>query len=416
MNSLTFIHCADLHIDRPFKGLQSSLPDSLYNLVKKGSAISFTRIVDEAIKREVDFVVISGDLFDAEKRRIQGQLHVRNELNRLHEAKIPAYIIHGNHDPLHEQIQSLNMPENVHVFPPESDVFVYERGDGVRAYMYGFSYQSRSFTDDPLVYYKKVEDLNGYHIALLHGQERTQTGHDPYASFDLSALYSLNMDYWALGHIHKRQELSTSPPVVYPGNIQGGHRNEQGEKGAYAVALSRDDAELHFIETAPVVWETCYVPIDDLTTVEAWIDRCQQMLKPFVDAEKTYIVTVIAHGRGDLHRELVDEHGRQSLREALNEAYDEDEPSIWIDRIETQTGLHIDRESLREGDDFAADIVRLNDERLTNLDQVDELYRPLYQHRLGRKYVSTFTNEEKREILQQAEQLILSALYEEGRS
>ena len=52
-------------------------------------------------------------------------------------------------------------------------------------------------------------------------------------------------DYWALGHIHLRQQLHEEPPIVYPGNIQGRHRNEQGLKGFYEVELSKRSASLN---------------------------------------------------------------------------------------------------------------------------------------------------------------------------
>jgi hypothetical protein len=43
--------------------------------------------------------------------------------------------------------------------------------------------------------------------------------------------------YWALGHIHLRAEVCCDPWIVFPGNLQGRHINEQGEKGATIITV-----------------------------------------------------------------------------------------------------------------------------------------------------------------------------------
>ncbi len=48
--------------------------------------------------------------------------------------------------------------------------------------------------------------------------------------FACKKLAKKGFDYWALGHIHKRQLLAESPSIYYPGNIQGRNRKESGEK------------------------------------------------------------------------------------------------------------------------------------------------------------------------------------------
>ncbi|MEZ6149369.1 MAG: hypothetical protein R3C09_04535 [Pirellulaceae bacterium] len=47
-------------------------------------------------------------------------------------------------------------------------------------------------------------------------------------------------DYWALGHIHKREVLCQEPFVAFSGNIQGRHIRESGPKGCYVVTVHDD--------------------------------------------------------------------------------------------------------------------------------------------------------------------------------
>ena len=85
-----------------------------------------------------------------------------------------------------------------------------------------------------------AEDQDAFHIGMLHGSLAGDETHAVYAPFTKSELLAKQYDYWALGHIHLRQQLHEEPPIVYPGNIQGRHRNERGEKGFYEVSLTKN--------------------------------------------------------------------------------------------------------------------------------------------------------------------------------
>ncbi|MDU1728568.1 MAG: DNA repair exonuclease, partial [Staphylococcus epidermidis] len=54
-----FIHCADLHLDSPFKS-KSYLSPNIFEDVQKSAYESFKNIVDLALKQEVDFIIIAG--------------------------------------------------------------------------------------------------------------------------------------------------------------------------------------------------------------------------------------------------------------------------------------------------------------------------------------------------------------------
>ncbi len=53
-----FIHCADLHLDSPFKS-KSYLSPNIFEDVQKSAYESFKNIVDLALKQEVDFIIIA---------------------------------------------------------------------------------------------------------------------------------------------------------------------------------------------------------------------------------------------------------------------------------------------------------------------------------------------------------------------
>ena len=80
--------------------------------------------------------------------------------------------------------------------------------------------------------------LMSIHLAKVkrysyHGTYSKSSTKNRYTEFILEDLNQKLYHYWALGHIHERQELSDMPPIYYPGNIQGRHFGEQGPKDVY---------------------------------------------------------------------------------------------------------------------------------------------------------------------------------------
>ncbi len=57
-------------------------------------------------------------------------------------------------------------------------------------------------------------------------------------------------DYWALGHVHKRESIREAPWVVFPGNIQGRHIRESGPKGCLLVKVDERGRANHHLQAA----------------------------------------------------------------------------------------------------------------------------------------------------------------------
>ncbi len=63
MNSFSFIHAADIHLDSPLLGL-SAYEGAPVELLRNAPRVAFSNLIDEAIRERVDFMVIAGDLYD----------------------------------------------------------------------------------------------------------------------------------------------------------------------------------------------------------------------------------------------------------------------------------------------------------------------------------------------------------------
>lgn len=431
MPAFRFIHAADLHLDTPFAGM-SGLPDRLRRHLQESTFAALGDLVDLSISSEVDFVVVSGDVYDASESSLRAQLRLQEAWNRLACANIPVYVIHGNHDPLSSSRLRLSLPRNVTVFGgsrPES-VTAVRRTDGQPvAVVSGISYPTAAVTENTALLFRRDPASPLYHIALLHANVDGQEGHDAYSPCSLKDLRASGYDYWALGHIHKRQILSESPWVVYPGNLQGRSLKETGSKGCYLVEVDDNgETRLHFRELDHVRWAELSIPIGELTTEEAWKERVEERLEEVRGdlSGKTGIVRFTFTGRGPLHALLQNGRGGHDLlaelrrRETGRLDADASLPLhsvVWPVGFKAKTGPDIDRTRLAGEDSFLGELLRLTDRALSSGDLRDELVdtalSPLMDNRHLRELLKSLGPGERRELIEQAGALAASFLLEE---
>ncbi|MBE4906759.1 DNA repair exonuclease [Bacillus luteolus] len=406
MSSIKFLHTADLHLDSPFKGLQK-FPELLFKRIKESTFTSFSRIVLLAIEEKVDFMIISGDLFDSVDRSLRAQVRFRDEMKRLEKEDITVYIIHGNHDHLGGSWTSIEWPRNVHVFSGNIESKTFEKNGQPLVNLYGFSYPKNLVTENMTSYYLKKMDAP-FHIGLLHGSEdtTTQDEHGRYAPFTVKQLLEKDFNYWALGHIHKRQSLYDNPPIIYPGNIQGRHRKESGDKGCYIVTLSESNTTLTFKETADIVWETVQLTISDIDNYNQLVDQCYQILDKLRRIDQGVLVTLELIGSGKLHNSLQDQNLVDELQTILVESEVDKRNFVLVNSIRVETNIVVDREKLRSESHFFADLIACIDE----YDDFYEALGPIFNHPQARKYVNQLTADEKQEIIKEAEALLLNGM------
>lgn len=246
---MKFLHAADLHLDTPFVGindfskeLQKKLQDSTYQAARN--------LFDTALTEEVDFVILAGDIFDDTDSSLKAQMFLRDEFEKLNQADIAVYLIYGNHDYYRNNFAVVNFPENVHIFEQDVSTKTLTTSDGVKVGITGFSYYQQHINQAVVKSYPSRGDFD-YQIGILHAG----VGDDNYAPFQINDLIQKGYDYWALGHIHKREVLCDSPAIVYPGDIQGRNQNETTPKGFYIVTVEDHLTKLKFVKSSVYTWD-----------------------------------------------------------------------------------------------------------------------------------------------------------------
>jgi exonuclease SbcD len=298
---LTILHFADAHIDMANYGRhdpESGLPMRVMDFLK-----SLDQIIDTAIAEKVDLVIFAGDTYKDRSPAPTFQREWGRRIMRLSTARIPTLLLVGNHDlsPALGRAHALTEFDTLQVdyvrvldrpqFLGPSDLW------DLPVQLIALPWISRSGmmaqldlqVGDPSQIYQQLEDrltalVNHWlenadprlptiltaHASVQgakYGGERTvMLGSDLVLSGSL--VKNPALDYVALGHIHKPQNLNegSHPPVIYPGSIE---RVDWGEAG--------DDK---FFVVARVAHGQTEVSWRQLTGIRPFVDRYIQLESP----------------------------------------------------------------------------------------------------------------------------------------
>jgi DNA repair exonuclease SbcCD nuclease subunit len=349
-----FIHAADLHLDSPLHGLRA-FDGAPVERLRSAPRRALENLVDFAIEQKVSFLLIAGDVFDGDwKDYGTGQFFVR-QMARLRECDIPVYLISGNHDAQNKMTRALAYPSNVHVFPTDRPDTV--RLDALEVAIHGQGFANQSVTEDLSANYPKP--IAGWiNIGLLHTSCTGREGHENYAPCTIEGLRSRGYDYWALGHIHKREELLDDPWIIFPGNIQGRHAKETGPKGCYLLNVDehrRITPTFHPIDD--LRWEYLPVDVSEIESINQVQERFVKPLESLVEesGEKLLAIRVALVGQTAIHRKLRTERefiAQECQAIATGIARDR----VWIEKVEANTSLpkEVESESAVSEDVLAA--------------------------------------------------------------
>ncbi len=364
MNDFTFVHAADLHLDAPFLGLRAALREetgrearSLASLMPKAGFIALERLVEVCLRERAAFLLLAGDVYNAAEGSLRAGLALRDACLKLGEAGVTVFLAHGNHDPLRDR-SAVPLPENVVVFGPEPEVR--DLRVGARTVRVAGVSHAREKEDRNLAALFPVLAPGDFRVGVLHCALSGRSGpHESYAPCGQEDLLRAGCDYWALGHVHTRQELRPSGPsgpcIVYSGSLQGLHVRETGEHGCVVVRAAEAGCATEFVPLAPIRWEAPLISLEESGDTLPDLERCVlERLAAFAPTRAGDFPPPLAAlrpvlaGRTPLHRELSRPQAASELRERLNEALDGSGMWLWELPIEARPPLDMESAGLRE--------------------------------------------------------------------
>ena len=256
---MKIIHCADLHLDSK---LEANLDKEKAKLRKGEILNTFTRMVDYAVKENVEIILIAGDLFDKNNVSATAANTVKNAI--LTHPDIRFYYLKGNHDCGNFFSDPESVPANLKLFGTRWQTYLEVGG---RISVSGIELDS---SNSGSIYNTLVLDNSCFNIVLLHGQESGSASKtkDKTEAINIKALRNKAIDYLALGHIHafKQEKLDARGVYCYPGCLDGRGFDECGEHGFMLIDVDENSQKCTY-EFIPFASRKLY-------TVDCDISNC----------------------------------------------------------------------------------------------------------------------------------------------
>ncbi|PVV84868.1 metallophosphoesterase family protein [Dehalogenimonas alkenigignens] len=277
---MRIVHFADLHL-----GVETySRPDAATGLDTRllDFLTAFDKLVDYAIAEKVDLVLFCGDAFKSRDPSQTQQREFARRIRRLADAGIPVFLLTGNHDlpatsgraTSTEIYDTLRIPKVT--VASQAKVYTIETASGLlqvaalpwprKSTLEGKAQgEGQNLSSDELK--AKVEaamsarirqmadsldpmlpSILAAHIwvdgAATASERKFILGSEPTVMLSNIALPAF--DYVALGHLHKRQELTQNPPVIYSGSLERlDFGEERDDKGFYVIEFTKDGGRKH---------------------------------------------------------------------------------------------------------------------------------------------------------------------------
>lgn len=327
------VHAADLHIDSPLRGL-GRIEGAPVEEIRLATRRAFSRLVDICLEEQAALLILAGDVFDGEWRDFNTGLFFVRELARLRDVGTQVVMVRGNHDAESVLARHIPLPEHVHTFSTEAAETREYPALGLA--VHGQSYGSRSVEDNlSELYPARRRDL--VNIGVLHTNAIGSAEHSNYAPCTVQQLARHGYDYWALGHVHKREVLGRDPWIVYPGNLQGRHARETGAKGCTVITI--EGLRIRSVEHRDVDvlrWSEVAIPADAARDPDDLLGALRLQLQRglFEAGGRPVLARVAIEGTTHLHARLA-AHPEPFAAQARAIAADLGE--VWIEQVRFRT-------------------------------------------------------------------------------
>ncbi len=238
-DTVKILHTADLHLGAELSYLGKNAAERRSEML-----LCFERLLELGKKENIDLFLIAGDLFD--NNAVSGDI-ATSVFQKISQYDFPVLYAAGNHDPLSSDspfITADRLPDNLIVLGTNDES---RKINDKNVTVYGKSFSS--------VYMKGQDsfgiaaDSDTVNIMLMHGD--TTVGSE-YNFLSQTFLLSSDMDYIALGHIHKYSSVLKAGKTYYafPGCPEPHGFDESGVKGVIIAEIGKGICNAKFVPTA----------------------------------------------------------------------------------------------------------------------------------------------------------------------
>ena len=324
-----FVHASDFHLDQPIRGLVD-LPHHLKSVLANAPYEAARKVFDLAVAERVDFVLLSGDMFDLSSSGPRPAAFLLSQFERLNDKGIEVYWCSGSVDPIDRWPASIEFPDNVNTFSASILEDVSHRRDAKTiATIYGIGYDAKRKTASDFV--TASEDV--FPIGIAHGE------------FDCNTMPFDEIRYWALGGKHKSTKIEKPGSVaVYPGTTQGRSPRESGTNGCMLCRVdSNGKIRVQSVETDSVRWLPQKVAIhESQTETELKNTLSERAIKIVTDVgEQLALVNWNLVPNGDFNPRLRHREFVARMLDWLRDEFGRGETGVWSTNLTIESPENI---------------------------------------------------------------------------
>lgn len=246
---MKILHCADLHLGSRLTSLPTGeIRDTRKNEILK----TFNNLIDYARKNDINKVMFSGDVFDSDRPSKRDKTFFYDAIRANKD--IIFFYLRGNHDKEESLITEL---DNLKTF--SEDWTSYRFDDLV------ISGIELSHNNNSSLYSTLSLNKNDINLVMLHG-DVINKGKE---FINLKKLSNKNIDYLALGHIHKYEEFTIDKRgiAIYPGCLDGRGFDELGEKGFVVIDIEDKTINYSFVPFSSRIIEEIEIDLSSLNNL-----------------------------------------------------------------------------------------------------------------------------------------------------
>ncbi|HWA78248.1 MAG TPA: DNA repair exonuclease [Polyangiaceae bacterium] len=419
---MKFVHAADLHIDSPLRGLER-YDGAPVELIRGATRRALEHLVELCLEEGAKLLLLAGDLYDGDWKDYSTGLFFCQQMARLREGGVTVVWIRGNHDAASRLTQHLRPTDNVHELSHARPSSLELEFDGAQIAVHGQGFPKAKVSDDLSERYPAPVS-GAFNVGLLHTALDGREGHDAYAPCRVESLVNRGYDYWALGHVHQREEVRREPYIVFPGNLQGRHARETGKKGASLVTVHGGRvAELEHRALDEVRWARVVFDAAGAASTDDVVDGVrEQLAAEMAEADGRLLaarISVVGATRAHAALSLNSERFQNELRIA---SLDVGREAVWVEKVVLRTRPEGDPLLLRARNDPLGALLRTLDTLRTEpaelealSEELSELKRKLPRELLdGPDAARIADGEGVASLLEELEGMLLPLLAEEG--
>lgn len=342
---MKIIHCADLHLDSK---MESNLSYDQARERREELLDTFRRMVEYAVTGRVSVIIIAGDLFDRAQIRKSAGRSVMDQITEHPE--IDFIYLKGNHDSadLLEDAKEEDMPKNLKCFTADEWTYYTYEDEGQNIVIAGRELKSQNAS---LISNDLVLDPAAVNIVTLHGQEAKYEGKDNTEIIRREDFKGKNIDYLALGHIHRYicESLDERGTLCYSGCLEGRGFDECGRKGFVLLDVSDKKVSHVFVPFARRTMHEIQLTVNQEMTMGDVMNECDVALRG-ISAED--MVKLVLNGYSNIDLDL----GR--VRQTYRDRF-------YFLKVTDETSVYIDYDSFKNDRSLKGEFVRLlEDEEL----------------------------------------------------